>query len=94
MPSFEAVTGRKNDKWLVKTVGLLVAVSGSALVYASKKKQPSPEIKLIAIGSAASLAVIDFVYVAKRPISPVYLLDGIAEVAFALSWASKLHGRR
>ena len=91
MPSFEAVTGRKNDKWLVKTVGLL---GGSALVYASKKKQPSPEIKLIAIGSAASLAVIDFVYVAKRPISPVYLLDGIAQVAFALSWASKLHGRR
>lgn len=24
MPSFEAVTGRKTDKWLVKTVGLLL----------------------------------------------------------------------
>ena len=79
---------------MVKTVGLLVAVSGSALIYASKKKQPNPEIKLIAIASAASLAVIDFVYVAKRRISPVYLLDGIAEVAFALSWASELRGRR
>lgn len=94
MASFEVVTGRKTDKWLVKTVGLLVAVSGGALIYASKKKQPSPEIKLIAIGSAASLAVIDFIYVAKRRISPVYLLDGIAEVAFVLSWVSKLRARR
>ena len=37
MPSFEAVTGRKTDKWLVKTVGLLVAVSGSALNVLRKK---------------------------------------------------------
>jgi len=37
MPSFEAVTGRKTDKWLVKTVGLLVAVSGSALIVLRKK---------------------------------------------------------
>jgi hypothetical protein len=38
--------------------------------------------------------VIDLSYVAKRRISPVYLLDALAAVAFALSWASKLRGRR
>src|SRR5438067_11801258 len=34
MPSFEAVTGPKVDKWLVRTVGVLVSVVGGVLVAA------------------------------------------------------------
>jgi hypothetical protein len=42
---------------------------------------------LVAAGSAAALATIDTVYVAKRRISPVYLLDAVAEIALVVGWA-------
>ena len=87
MRSFEAVTGPKVDRWLVKTVGALVAVIGAALALASRRRQLAPEIVLVAAGSAAALATIDTVYVAKRRISPVYLLDAVAEIALVAGWA-------
>ena len=87
MRSFEAVTGPKADRWLVKTVGALVAVIGSALALASRRRQLAPDIVLVAAGSAAALATIDTVYVAKRRISPVYLLDAVAEIALVAGWA-------
>jgi hypothetical protein len=87
MRSFEAVTGPKVDRWLVKTVGALVAVIGCALAVASRRRQLAPEIVLVAAGSAAALAVIDTVYVARRRISPVYLLDVAAEIALVAGWA-------
>ena len=87
MRSFEAVTGPKVDRWLVKTVGALVAVIGSALALASRRRQLAPEVVLIAAGSAAALATIDIAYVAKRRISPVYLLDAVAEIALVAGWA-------
>jgi hypothetical protein len=87
MRSFEAVTGPKVDRWLVKTVGALVAVIGSGLALASRRRQLAPELMLVAAGSAAALATIDTVYVAKRRISPVYLLDAVAEIALVVGWA-------
>ena len=87
MRTFEAVTGPKVDRWLVKTVGVLVAVIGSALALASRRRQLAPETVLVAAGSAAALATIDTIYVAKRRISPVYLLDAVAEIALVAGWA-------
>src|SRR3954451_14633345 len=87
MRSFEAVTGPKADRWLVKTVGALVAVIGCALALASRRRQLAPEIVLVARASAAALATIDTVYVVKRRISPVYLLDALAEIGLAAGWA-------
>jgi hypothetical protein len=80
--SFEAVTGPKVDRWLVKTV----AVIGAALALASRRRQLAPEIVVVAAGSAAALAAIDTIYVARRRISPVYLLDAIAESALVAGW--------
>jgi hypothetical protein len=85
--SFEAVTGPKVDRWLVKTVGVLVAIIGSALALASRRRVFPLEVVLVAAASAGALATIDTVYVAKRRISPVYLLDAVAEVALAAGWA-------
>jgi hypothetical protein len=87
MRSFQAVTGPKVDRWLVKTVGVLVTVIGSALALASRRRQFAPETVLVAAGSAAALATIDTVYVAKRRISPVYLLDAVAEIGLVAGWA-------
>src|SRR5215207_8935539 len=55
MRSFEAVTGPKVDRWLVKTVGALVAVIGCALAFGSRRQQLAPELVLVAAGSAAAL---------------------------------------
>ena len=87
MRTFEAVTGPKVDRWLVKTVGALVAIIGCALAPVSRRRQLAPEIVLVAAGSAAALATIDTVYVARRRISPVYLLDAVAEIALVACWA-------
>ena len=38
-------------------------------------------------GMPRALATIDTVYVAKRRISPVYLLDAVAEIALVAGWA-------
>src|SRR5512143_2128348 len=80
MRTFLKVTGPKTDLWLVRTVGLLLAVIGAALICAQINAQISTSIILMAIGSALSLVVIEFIYVAKRVISPIYLADAIAEL--------------
>ena len=90
MRSFERVTGPKTDKWLVKTVGVLVAAIGSALLVAAKRNnQPSAEARLLAASSAAGLALIDIVYVTKRRIAPVYLLDALSEFALLVMGATR-----
>src|SRR3954447_3194547 len=77
--SFQKVTGPKVDVWLVKTVGVLVIVIGGVIGLAGCRKRVTPEVALLATGSAAGLAAIDVVYVARRRIRPVYLLDAAAE---------------
>jgi hypothetical protein len=84
--TFERVTGPKVDGWLVKTVGVLVLVIGSALGMAGYARRVTPELALLAGGSAAGLAAIDSVYVARKRISPIYLLDAVAEVGLVGAW--------
>jgi len=85
--SFQAVTGPKTDKWLVKTVGALVGVLGGVLTTSALKKEPPEDLAQVAIGSAAALAAVDVVYVARKCISPIYLLDAVAEAALILGWS-------
>ena len=78
--AFEAATGPKREWWLVQTVGALVTVIGGALLVGASRQRATPELLGIAAGSAASLAAIDVIYVAKRRISPRYLADAAAEI--------------
>ncbi len=79
--AFEAVTGPKQEWWLVKTVGALVGVAGSAMVSAAHRRRVTPEITGLAAGCAGALAAIDTVYVLRGRIKPTYLLDAAVEVA-------------
>jgi hypothetical protein len=85
--SFQAVTGPKIDLWLVRTVGVLVAVVGAVLVLAARRRNLGAEISLLAVGCALGLAAIDVIYVLSRTISPIYLADAGAEVLLAGGWA-------
>lgn len=92
MRSFQALTGPKTDRWLVKTVGVLVTVIGAVLALAGARRRITPEIRLLAIGAGAGLAAIDIIYVARRRIAPVYLLDALAHFVILGGWA--VHWRR
>ena len=90
MRTFLAVTGPKTDLWLVKTVGLILAVIGAVLIYAQMIAAVNPPVVVLAIGAAASLTVVEIVYVLKKVISPIYLGDAIAELILIAWWAISL----
>lgn len=87
--SFEAISGRKVDYWLVRTVGGLLVVVGAVLANAARRNRVTPEIAWLGIGSSAVLTAIDLVYTAKRRISPVYLLDAVANTILIAGWAAR-----
>jgi len=84
--SFQKVTGPKTDIWLVKTVGALVVAIGAALGMAGLRRNETPEIAVLGAGSAAALGAIDVIYVTRKSISPIYLLDAIAEAGIIAMW--------
>jgi hypothetical protein len=90
MRTFEAVTGSKVDRWLVKTVGLLVAVIGTSLLVDARR--PSRGSRVLGVGSAAALGGVDVVYSLRGRISKIYLLDAVVEAVLVALWA--LGGRR
>jgi hypothetical protein len=91
--SFQFITGRKRDLWLVRTAGLLIASIGSALMLAGYRGKVSSEVRLLAVTSALSLAGIDVVYVARRQIGPVYLADAAGELALVAVWLQTIRRR-
>jgi hypothetical protein len=91
--TFEAVTGPKTDRWLVKTVGVLIAVIGAVLIAAGLREAVTAEVALLAVGAALGLTGIDVWYVARRVIGPIYLLDAAAEVVLVGLWAAAWLGR-
>jgi hypothetical protein len=85
--SFMMITGPKTDIWLVKTVSVVLAAIGLALL-AHLKEPDEPVFPAIILGSVTSLglAIIDFYYTGKNVISFVYAADGIVELIFFLGW--------
>jgi hypothetical protein len=92
--SFQAVTGFKADFWLARTVGLLLAVSGGAMILAARNGRITSEIILLGAGQAAALAVTDAYCVALPRTTPVYWLDAVVEAGLAVAWAFVAKARR
>jgi hypothetical protein len=84
--SFEKVTGPKHDFWLVNTVGVIIGSVGLVLISAGYHRRVTPEIRCLAVGTAASLSGIDIFYVSKRRIPRIYLLDAAAEIGLITVW--------
>lgn len=85
--SFEAVFGPKTDKWLVRTVGGLLLVNGIAQFRAGRggaaDVQPA---RRVGMGTAATLAAVDLIYVGNGTLSKMYLLDAAAELLWITLW--------
>jgi hypothetical protein len=84
--TFQWVTGPKVDLWLVKTVGLLIAVIALTILMAARRGRIGPEVRFLAAGSAAALAAVDLVYALADRIWDVYLLDAVAEIGLVVLW--------
>jgi hypothetical protein len=90
MRTFLAVTGPKTDLWLVKTVGLNLAVIGAVLLDVQLTAAVNAPVIGLAIGAAAGLVLVEVVYVLKRVISPIYLGDAAAELILIAWWVIAL----
>jgi hypothetical protein len=86
--SFEAVTGKKTDRWLVRMVGLLALSNGIALAVGARSRHASPEVAALFVATAMSFATIDIVYVLRGTIRPIYLLDACLEVGLIVALAT------
>jgi energy-converting hydrogenase Eha subunit E len=80
LASFEAVAGPKVDDWLVHMVGLLAAVIGAALIVAARREHRTPDIMVLAVGSASAFTAVDVWYTFRGQIAPIYLADAVVEM--------------
>ncbi len=86
MSSFEAVSGPKQDRWLVRTVAGLLLANGLVQMAARRSADGTSMARLIGLGTAGTLAAIDLVYAPKGRISRVYLLDAVIEAGWIGGW--------
>jgi hypothetical protein len=83
MPSFELVTGRKTDHWLVRTVGLLALACGAVLVRGSGAPD---RVREQGVATALAFAAASGWYGGRGRVRRVYLADAAAELAFVVAW--------
>jgi hypothetical protein len=86
--SFIAVTGPKTDLWLVQTVGTVIAVVGAVLLLAMASGRITWEVLLLGAGAATALVMVDVVFVARKVIGEIYLLDAVIEAGFVVCWTA------
>ncbi len=86
MRSFMAVTGPKTDRWLVKTVSVILLAITLSLLSGYYEEFNLFPTAVLALSAAAGLAAIDFWYGMRGVISRVYLADGVLEIFFFVAW--------
>ena len=89
LKSFKRVTGPKPEGWLTRGVGACLLDIGVALAAAGARGKVAREMRLLGGGVALSFAAMNIYDAAvRRRISPVYLLDAAAQLAFAALWGA------
>ena len=82
--SFEAITGKKVDFWLVRTVGGLALAIGASLGIAVVQGRKERQTTALALASGVVFGLADLR--AARSHSRIYLADTALQVAFASGW--------
>src|SRR4051794_41418790 len=85
--SFEGVFGPKHDYWLAATVALLLAGNGTVQLINASTPEGVAFAKRLGVTTAAALAGVDVVNVARGRISSAYLVDAAAEMGWVGGWA-------
>src|SRR5262249_20774599 len=80
--------------WHAQAMGVLILVTGATLIVAAVRRQQTPEVLCLALGSAAGLAGLQSALVVGREISAIYLLDVALQVGLLVLWTLALLRRR
>lgn len=83
-------TGLEADHWLLMTVSLLITSISLTLLTTAYRRTQSLEIAVLGILAATGLTAIDVIYVARKVILPIYLVDAVIEVPLILAWCIML----
>jgi len=86
MRSFEKITGPKRDKWLVRTVGVLIVVIGCVLLSSAWAVAFPWPAALLGSLTAAGLILVDMIAWWTRTVSRIYLADAVVELAILTGW--------
>ncbi len=86
LTTFEAVTGPKEDDWLVRSVGSLLVVAGIILFTQPDRYVERSAVKL-AVGTSLALGCVAMISSAGGWISSLYVVDGAIHLLFAAAWA-------
>lgn len=86
LATFEAVTGPKEEDWLVRSVALLLVVAGIILLRQRTAPIERSAVEL-ALGTSLSLGAVAVISAAGGWVSPVYFADGTMHLLFAGAWA-------
>lgn len=87
MNTFLKVTGPKVDLWLVRCVGLLIAVTALALFVAALYGEIGAAVRVLAVGDALALGVAETYYALRGKVSRIYLGDAVLEAGLIVAWA-------
>jgi hypothetical protein len=86
LASFLAITGPKTDYWLVQSFGVVIAAVGAVLLWRASHGRVDQATRQFGIATSCAVAGIDFWFVFRGAISPVYLADGFIELVLAFAW--------
>lgn len=86
MATFELALGPKEDTWLVKTVGGLLATAGWAQTRSADRPEALEQTRRFGIGISGTLLAIDLWYGGKGRISRRYLLDAVLQAGWLAAW--------
>lgn len=89
--SFLAVTGDKQEIWLVRAFGAVIVAVGVALAFTAARPELLPSGRVLGALAAVALVASDVVSWAFGAIGPVYLLDAAVNVAFLAAWGVPRH---
>src|SRR3954447_26511588 len=84
--SFEAVFGPKQDYWIAATVALLLVGNGTVRLMNASTPEGVGSAKRLGMTTAAALAGVDVINVARGRTSSAYLIDAAAEVGWLGIW--------
>ena len=83
-------TGREADHWLVMTVSVLIVAIAAAILSAAIGRRLPVEVVVLAMGASIGLTAIDVIYVSRKVIRPIYLLDAVIEIVLLAGWTTAI----
>lgn len=90
MPSFEEVTGPKEEDWLVRSVAGILLVIGVVLLGQLRKQRVEVSAVAVAMGASLTLGAVGIITASEGVIDPIYIGDGTVHIVFVALWCGAI----